>query len=1207
MAGFIGPGVAIGDVARSARAAGEVNTLAEANSVADALNKARAAGTVSDLSRGSAFGLRTPQTLAARMDKTADKILDHASSRTEAIDYLAPMMEGANETTKRILANISHSAWKLPSRDLGKHVVANAYLAAMGSSAAMRELVRSEPLIANMLHEASGPPSFLSDVATAQQMLIEARRTGGDLRPEQIMQKVYDTPRKVAVNKALREAMDKSKDDAIQLRTWRQKLYDLKPVQRVKNQDGTYSDNFDTARLKESRAKAEAQVSLLKEQLAQARMEVKASGGDARKAHKAVLRDGTPGPYEAAHQRFGGAQQRVDDLTEQLKEATADRDLLAQTPLHDADAMRDWKAQMEGAKQGTKLAIQRRDTLQALYRVSNRGLRDDLNAMHQMRPGLDATNQFLADIDQLGSEGASFVGRVSPTMLDTVKQAFRSHIGKTYLYQTDPYTPNVLVHLLPDVNKQLANIGTEYGLNRVQTLDRSRGSQELRMALRRSGVYSGPEILAASERYMKAGPANVQEVVAQIHDDMLGRIAASVGLPPEVGKKIVADANTALGGVRTFMASALEKADAEGASIVHLNEFPSDMAGGQPYAITSAQLRSHLQDSASFLDPHHARRLMKMADNPTGLNWSKLIESGDAALYTFNYIWKVAALARPGLFVRNMLDTELRSIALMGMTGAMMSAVNGTLHKVRNDAVRAGSRAMRPGTMRADILERIGLHEPQDFAAHYLSDKGVSIDNGPGGKATITLYDMTPGGRVTPESLAATRSAMSRGVYFHDSLFSTQERITNQLHKKMAVWDTYEPGDPRWADAYAEHLRAVMASPTFRAVLKDAREPAPLGGITPQEYVDRLMRDPAVRAEYDQLGLGKNGTPIQYIEQIQHEMELMFPHPQMIEDVLDGKVQGARGKRWIKQNFPQGAQFRIPGPKSLLEKRGETLRNLGSAVLNKSFQLLTDEPDNWLFRHPVAAWTFRQQGELELRHLLEVRRAKFGADATISTDDIRKIQARARTKAITTVRNYGYDTTHNTVFSQHVHRVAPFYNVFHDTLRAYSRLIYNDPQLIHTLSGLYNAPTNLSQWLPQPLVTDRDGRPLRPGEEPPEGGQRMYVLNSLIGGRTPFGGVTLRVGQTSTNSIMMSEVPVLPGWGPALQIPVTGFLNSQQELGLALAESKNPFVQTLMKSFYPGGNVPKGDPLNLLKAYAPPTWRKMLDGYTGDTHWKNDE
>ena len=1204
MAGFIGPGAAIGDIARTTRAAAEVRTLAEADSVADALNAAHATG--AELKKGSAFFTpRSPRTLAARLDETSNKILDHASSRTDALDYLAPMMQGANEATKRILANVSHSAWKLPSRDYAKHVVANAYLAAMGSGAAMRELVRAEPLIANMIHEVSGPPSLLADVAKAQQLMIEARRTGGDLRPNEIMQQVYDTPRKRAVNQALRESMEKATQDAQEIKGWRQKVYNLKPVQRTKNPDGTYTDNFDTARLKESRQKADVQVSSLKAELAEAKSVLKAKRSEATKAHKAVLRDGTPGPYEKSHQGLGQAQRRVDDLTEQLKQATSDRDLLRQTPLHDADAMRDWKAQMEGARQGTKLAMQRKDTLQALYRVSNRELRDDLNKMTQIRPGLDATNRFLAEIDQLGSEGASFVGRVSPSMLDHVKQGFRAHIGRTYLYQTDPYTPNVLVHLLPDVNKQLANIGTEYGLNRVQTLDRYRGSQELRMALRRSGVYQGAEIKALSDRFIGASPADVQNVIARIHDDMLGRIAADLGLEPEIGRRIVQDANEAMGGVRDFMASALREADETGAKFVHLREFPADDAGGNPFALTTATVRSHLQDSASFLDPYHARRLMKMADSPHGLNWSKLIESGEAGLYIMNYIWKIAVLARPGLFVRNMLDTELRSIALMGMTGAMMSAVNGTLNKVRNEAVKAGGRVMRPGTIRADVLERIGLHEPESLAARTLADKGVSIDMGKGGKATISLYDMTPGGRISPESLAATRSAMSRGTYFHDSLFGMQERITNQLHRKASVWDRYEPGDPRWADAYAEHLGHMMASPTFRAIIKDARRPAPDVEITPHEYAKRLMEDPAVRAEYDDLGLGKNGTPVQYIEQIQHEIDLMFPEPQMIEDILDGKVQGARGKRWIKENFPRGMQFRIPGPKSVFEKRGETLRNLGNAMLTKAFQALTDEPDNWLFRHPVAAWTFKQQGELELQTLLNARRAKYGPDATLTTDDIRKIQARARTKAITTVRNYGYDTTHHTVFSTAMHRVAPFYNVFEDTLRAYSRLIYNDPQLIHTLSGLYNAPTNLSQWLPEPLVVDRNGNPLRPGEEPADDGQRYYVLNSLIGGKKPFGGVTLRIGQTSTNSIMMSEVPILPGWGPVLQVPVTAALNSNQELGLALAESDNPFIRSMMKSFYPGGSVPKGDPLNLLKAFAPPVWRKVFDGYSGDTKWQN--
>src|SRR5574337_1193823 len=235
---------------------------------------------------------------------------------------------------------------------------------------------------------------------------------------------------------------------------------------------------------------------------------------------------------------------------------------------------------------------------------------------------------------------------------------------------------------------------------------------------------------------------------------------------------------------------------------------------------------------------------------------------------------------------------------------------------------------------------------------------------------------------------------------------------------------------------------------------------------------------------------------------------------------------------------------------------------------------------------------------------MQACRAKFGEKAQITTDDVRKIQARARTKAITTVRNYGYDTTHSTVFSQHIHRVAPFYNVFHDVIRAYSKLVYDDPQVLHTLSGLYNGPVNLSQWLPEPLVTDMDGTPLRPGEEPADG-RRMYGLTSLIGGKKPFGGVTLRIGQASTNAILMSETPYLPGWGPTLQVPVTALFNSQPNIALTLSGSKNPVIQALLKSFYPGGNIPQGDPMNLAKAFVPPVWRHVWDGYSGDTKMKN--
>ena len=193
-----------------------------------------------------------------------------------------------------------------------------------------------------------------------------------------------------------------------------------------------------------------------------------------------------------------------------------------------------------------------------------------------------------------------------------------------------------------------------------------------------------------------------------------------------------------------------------------------------------------------------------------------------------------------------------------------------------------------------------------------------------------------------------------------------------------------------------------------------------------------------------------------------------------------------------------------------------------------------------------------------------------------------------------------------------LHRVTPFFNPWYDAMRAYSKLIADNPQRLRNLAGLWNAPENINQWVDAlngsagALVVDINGNAVRPGAEPEEGGgEQFIVLNSLVGKPAPFGGgVKLR--QSSFNTLLMGEIPWLPGWGPSVTVPLTMAINTNEDVALWLSNSDNPMVDTFMRSLWPDGEVPMSDAASLTQSILPATWRKIGDvWFGGRTYWTN--
>jgi hypothetical protein len=662
-------------------------------------------------------------------------------------------------------------------------------------------------------------------------------------------------------------------------------------------------------------------------------------------------------------------------------------------------------------------------------------------------------------------------------------------------------------------------------------------------------------------------------------------------------KKAVASISKGMGQNRAYLAKALDDAgDGPWASI---REFPDFDASDAIHQIDTAYLRSHLAETASFADPVMLRKTIKDYDSAGSLAHMAARSAVNGLDLTLG-AWKMAQLLRPGLAVRNALDSNVRAYALMGTVPAMLQGLIGAKNILRNTGMRVGDwTTVRKAKIPA--LEKIGAQDPSGVVRSMLNDVDFNYR---GQNIKGTLYDLTDKGDISRVSVAMARSAMTKGVSPSQGLLHAGDRSGVKFTRNSNSWQIYRADSKEWARAYSDHAKVLLASPTAREIISmDTLDG--IENISMRQLTRDLFAKPEIRDEYAKLRANHNMTQEEFIAQTLRETDIMFPEPGMAEDMLAGKFHGASGKQWVESHFPRDQRFDIPGEESIF--RGGT--NFARVALDRIFHVLQDEPDFVLARHPVAFNAFKTQFKKEAQALVDARLAR-DPNAVITAEDIAKIQARARTHGISTVRDYMYDATKQTGVSATatLNRIVPFFAPFQDTMRAYSRLIYDDPGRLFKMAGLYNAPFNASMWTAQPFIVDEYGNALSRSERDVEGG--AYVLingswskNEKTGRLMGKGGLALRA--SSFNTILQGDVPWLPGWGPAIQLPVQAGLNTNDKLALYLSQSDNPAVQTLMRSLFADGEVPQADANALWKTAVPSWLRRFVDAKDGITYGRN--
>ena len=797
------------------------------------------------------------------------------------------------------------------------------------------------------------------------------------------------------------------------------------------------------------------------------------------------------------------------------------------------------------------------------------------------RPGVDVANDFLARVWGVGEEGAMMTGRVAPSRLDALKTAYRQQVGEQYLYRTADAQPNVFVHALPV--KTMSSVGTPRMRGFVNLAEPTRGARELMEGLKRSKVYQPEEIRAAGDQLIKLPAHERGGFLERLQDDMLGRIAEDFGHTKDDALLMTQAAKQNYMPGRDYLSKAVQEAEGSASEVAMVRG-----ADGELHAHNTAMLKSHLQDNAWFIDPTEFRNGLRAAESSKAGALQRGVNFMDNANRAFQGLWKHSVLMRPGLGTRAMLDTELRAVALVGAATQFVNGVNGA----RKLAAKGG----------ASGLSRIGLRKGDGL----VGSRAMGLDGFEvpiGGGATAEFRAVEDAAMIATERMAATK-----GGSYHGALLGSANKFRNQLQVNRNRWDMYKAEDPRWPLAYSEHAQQLLASPTGRALMKDITSgPAEIPSI--EASVRELFQDQKIAAEYDLLARPQGISKADFVYTVADEVSRMFPTEKIAKDITSGALRkgGKTADKWVEESFPAGQRFDVPGPESLLAKNG--LAKMSKTAVERFYNVVLDAPDFWMARHPVFVKKFQRAVADETAGVVK---AKGYADAA----DLRTIDARARTAAMTQVRNTFFDTTRYTGTHHYLSKISPFFNAWEDALISWSRLLYDDPTRGVRMSGAWNSFANVSPWLPAPeydpatgevigsplplpIFVDGNGKVLARGEESDNG---KYILLPLAG---KFGLQDIRINQEAFNSIAQGGVAWLPGFGPTTQAATTEVLSRMvpTDVALDLVGTDNWFGKQLLNSMYLDGELPReGD---VAKSLFPAWMRNLHSDIMGDNFAAN--
>jgi hypothetical protein len=378
------------------------------------------------------------------------------------------------------------------------------------------------------------------------------------------------------------------------------------------------------------------------------------------------------------------------------------------------------------------------------------GIANRLNDFHGRLRELD---------DRLyGTDGGGQMNRVvGLTAFDKLAAGLHARVGYSHTYQDGAGS------------RTMGAVGWATGRvapGTIDTVDPFLGTEQFVNTLKASGVYKGAEVADLGNRFRGLGQNERNILVKNEMGRMVFKMATEKWkMDPEKAKQVTNKIMSTLVSGRAFasreLASAVAKEEklaakaandrlrvnAPGTRVKDTSRTRQpgtvklhDPNGQTAISVPHGLLQSHLANSAVSVDPKLVDKVLRYHSTDKMTDIERLQEKaslaadfGTGLAQGYTNIWKFGVLGRPGLATRALLDTQVRSVAMIGAYESLLNAAKGTGHVVSRRLLRNGGVYHVPATVEDEKAalwhdKRIEHYQSQldAMANHQFSADGIS-------------------------------------------------------------------------------------------------------------------------------------------------------------------------------------------------------------------------------------------------------------------------------------------------------------------------------------------------------------------------------------------------------------------------------------------------------------------------------------------------
>lgn len=770
-------------------------------------------------------------------------------------------------------------------------------------------------------------------------------------------------------------------------------------------------------------------------------------------------------------------------------------------------------SQMEAVSAAPTPNVAADGTVESLAEATARMQRETLERRAEIQNQIDQINAVVGQSGQV----ARRTGALLPEYLKSGKIARQAGLGDTsesWLNQGLYSTP---IRLLSGATaKRLPQ--------HINVQDVNEGFDQLGQYLG-AMKYTKPEVKNDfAQAWVKASDDSARaNIVQQLRKQIVQDIGRKHGYADATLADLLNNGESKMNYTRNGLSTRLYSAQGEDNFITF--EDPED---GIVDAYNKPILKSQMEDHAPVLDPRAVEREFKSQTAKTlaGYNRYDLADIADAWTTRWSKIWKTSALARLAYPIRVQTDSQLRQMAhmeTMAFIGSRVRSAYGTKRYLLSQKDKDGQ------SLRNFFKE---------------GDYESSL------RWTFT-HDLGLGSQwnIRPDEMHA---ILSHILEKDGGMADLAGEITDALVKKRRTGDfaVTRPQDSKnWMPDYLRVVnRQAANSPSLRALLENnGAIDAVAARVRSQSLTGGDLWD-----EYRKIGK-YHGSVEDYLGKVNDFADYYLPHEDLKEALVTksgdpGVIHEAVARKIFKSGGgkePLAKQMDVHGEGYSLEHVAADTAAF-EKVRNKFFDMAGSMPENIMARAPLFMYSYKKNLAEALTNIPE---------DLIDTVGVENIRKNAMVSARKEMSRILYESSDLSNLSHSMRFISPFFGAWEDTMKKWGSLMYDNPQYLERLRQMTQAPNavgmvpgtghalvvddNGNRVDTQGNVFDRHGNKIT--DKSYESGSQYILLPKKLTSwnvSKVLGGGNIKIRKDSINSVFQGDPWWLPGFGPAVQVPV---------------------------------------------------------------------